>query len=507
MKREMNEGDRVVYRFEEARALEPIPGLSLTQTLLGLAALAISVAGLLLGVALIGLAIGAGLVVAGFLRPFRRPGLEGVALLDGGRVGAAYGAAALRGRTRWRRARGGPTLRSNDTASGCVPLPERVGRFRLISPPGGVDGLGVLVDEAARAASVTLRVRLSGSMLADDAQAQAEQDAWGRLLGSFARDHEPVRRVSWLSVSTPARLDEIARDLDERATDEFADVLAAYHVAAAAPATAASEQVLLLSIQLCLKRRAKLLKKMDTTSAGGPDEAVWRLMHEEGRLVVQTAQSLGIRVDGGLSARALGALIRRSVDPASSEMQALGRAHGHAEGVPVESAGPLVVQERLDRARTDSVWQRTFWVERFPQREVTGAFLTELLAEPGLERRIAWVGEPVPPSRAIQQASRRAAAREFANSAKEQKGFRVDARERNAKERAGEQEQEVAAGHAAYTFAAYVTVCARSEDELDAATTRMLGAGARSFLSLRLLAGEQQEALAYTLPGTCRGLA
>jgi hypothetical protein len=84
-------------------------------------------------------------------------------------------------------------------------------------------------------------------------------------------------------------------------------------------------------------------------------------------------------------------------------------------------------------------------------------------------------------------------------------GFVETARTRRVSEAAVQREDELADGHAAVRFAGYVTVSARSEEELERHCSEVEHAAQMARLEPLRLYGQQEEAFSYTLP-LCRGL-
>jgi hypothetical protein len=84
-------------------------------------------------------------------------------------------------------------------------------------------------------------------------------------------------------------------------------------------------------------------------------------------------------------------------------------------------------------------------------------------------------------------------------------GFRETARRRRVSEAAVQREEELAEGHAAVRFAGYVTVSARSPEELERNCSEIEHAAQMARLELLRLYGQQEEAFTYTMP-LCRGL-
>ncbi len=167
----------------------------------------------------------------------------------------------------------------------------------------------------------------------------------------------------------------------------------------------------------------------------------------------------------------------------------------------------MALEEEWAAVRTDSAWHATFWISRWPLRDVGCLFLAPLLNRTLAHRSVALVAEPIPPSRAHRAAEREVVREEGDQTTRERHGFLQTARHRRRHEAALERERELADGHALLRFAGYVTVTAAARDELEAACAEVVQAAQHSNLELRRLVGEQTDALACTLPGLCRGLA
>ena len=84
-------------------------------------------------------------------------------------------------------------------------------------------------------------------------------------------------------------------------------------------------------------------------------------------------------------------------------------------------------------------------------------------------------------------------------------GFMETARRRRVADATTRREEELADGHAAVRFAGYVTVSARSDEELEHHCSEVEHAAQMARLELLRLYGQQEEAFTYTLP-LCRGL-
>ena len=148
-----------------------------------------------------------------------------------------------------------------------------------------------------------------------------------------------------------------------------------------------------------------------------------------------------------------------------------------------------------------------FWVARWPLRDVDGLFLAPLLTRGGAQRTVSLVCEPIAPSRAYREAEAAVVGQEGDAQSRARQGFLETARQRRRSQAARERETELADGHAMCRYSGYVTVHATNPAELEAACADVAQHAQQSHLELRRLNGQHLAALAYAVPGSCRGLA
>jgi len=150
--------------------------------------------------------------------------------------------------------------------------------------------------------------------------------------------------------------------------------------------------------------------------------------------------------------------------------------------------------------QTDGLWHATFWIAEWPRHEVGSDFLLPLLASSGDRRAVSVVMAPVPPLRAVRTAEHARTSGVADAELRRQHGFALTARVRREQEAVVRREHELADGHGAYRFSAYITVSAPGPGELDRACRRTEHAAALAGLDLRRLYGTQAEAFCCTLP-------
>ena len=257
-------------------------------------------------------------------------------------------------------------------------------------------------------------------------------------------------------------------------------------------------------MQLGLRARRRELRSLERSDLSR-DDAAGKLVCEELRLVAAALTECGCRVAGALQPGLLGEAIRSGVDPATPERVARILAASGRAGVAA-SAGPGVLEEAWASVRSEAGFARTLWAAGLPVSCAAG-FLAPLAAAAGGSRSVALVIEPLAPRRATRLAQGAVLDAEAEQARREQRGMLETALARRRRQAARQSEADLAAGHALCRVALYVSVHAGTLAGLDEQTALAEHDAARAGIELRVLAGEQAAALAFTLPGLAGGLA
>jgi hypothetical protein len=122
-----------------------------------------------------------------------------------------------------------------------------------------------------------------------------------------------------------------------------------------------------------------------------------------------------------------------------------------------------------------------------------------------MARVVAVTIEPISPLKAIREVEASRTSDLADHELRGRMGFIETARRRRIAEATARREEELADGHAAVRFSGFVTVSARSLEELDHNCAEIEHAAQMARLELLRLYGQQEEAFSYTLP-LCRGL-
>jgi hypothetical protein len=213
-----------------------------------------------------------------------------------------------------------------------------------------------------------------------------------------------------------------------------------------------------------------------------------------------------VQVVGALRPGMLASTIRIAVDPWSRPgLARLAAADPDRDGIDEGAAWPVGAETSWATYRTDGAVHTTYWIASWPRTEVGAAFLSPLLLNAQMARVVAVTIEPISPLRAIREVESARTSDMADSELRGRMGFIETARRRRMAEATARREEELADGHAAVRFAGYVTVSARSGEELDRQCADIEHAAQMARLELLRLYGQQEEAFTYTLP-LCRGL-
>jgi hypothetical protein len=385
------------------------------------------------------------------------------------------------------------------TKTGEGSLPDELAGLRILEVPYGSDLVGVLHDRAAGTYTAAVAVRAGAFGLLDGGEQERKLDGWGSVLASLARDGSPVRRLQWIERTLPAQGDELAGYLQaerDRAVPLNSGLVASYIELLESAAPATQEHEILLALQIDERQGARELRRL-----GGGEKAACELVLREAENLGERLSIAEVTVFGLLRPRRYAETIRDAFDPFGRQGRARA-ALGDATrtGVDPTLMGPLADETRWSTYRTDSAWHATYWIASWPRSDVGPAFLTPLLMQTTALRTVSVCIEPVAHSTAIRRAEAARTAEVADELQRERQGFMTTARIRRRQQAAAGREEELADGHAEMRFAGFVTVSARSAEELERTATEVEHAAALARLELQRLYGEQDAGFTFSLP-------
>jgi hypothetical protein len=241
---------------------------------------------------------------------------------------------------------------------------------------------------------------------------------------------------------------------------------------------------------------------------GGGDEGLAAVTVRHLEALAYKLAAGDILVEGMLSARQVGQVLREHVDPAERAEQATIAAEGSVGLAGVDPSTPwtLAADEEFGRHRTDGAWHATFWVKEWPRRASRIDFLAPLLLRTGsVTRTVSVVMSPVDHVTALRSAEAAATSDESDEALRSRFGIRTSGRRRREAHAATRREEELLDGYDDVRFSGYVTVTAPTPEALEEAARDVAAQARAARLSLVRLVGQQAEAFWYTAP-LCRGL-
>jgi hypothetical protein len=449
------------------------------------------------------LVIGLGCLVAGLSAGFGGAAIGMLALAGsaavvfvplGGRtaeqwalVAAAFGLQRLTGQHAYRR----PLVADAGAA-----LPGPLNALRILTVPVADDSHVAVVKDATRGTyTAVAAVRGSTFALLEADEQDRRVSAWGRLLAELAREGSPVGRVQWVERTMPDSGDALARFWAEAGGHGGRAAAASYRqlIATAGPATQRHETYFAVAIDARRARRA-------IRQAGGGDEGACAVLLRELAAIQDRLAQASLEVVGWLPPRALAQVLRTAYEPGAGAH--LDRRHGCGRGAGVDPAlaGPMAAEYIWGSYRSDDGWHATYWVHEWPRMEVGADFLVPLLLHTTCRRTVALIAEPVSTRQAVRQVSAAKTAELANQTMRDRVGQVTSERHRAEAAEVARREAELVVGHAEFRFTAFITVTATSPAGLEEACGQVEHAAHQSYLEIRRLYGQQDQAFTYTLP-------
>lgn len=483
------EREERVYRFDPADTSGVFLGLGLMQCGLIGGGLVVSVTALTQGVPLLQAAVPA---LGGVAVSFARFG--GYALWQwlpvlGGWLWMRFG----RGR-RWL----APLPLVPDANGAATPLPPCLAGVSIVDVPWrGRQRLGAVRDDEQH--TLTAAVRVAGPQFVVQSRADQERllAGWGDILNQFAVDRGPVTHLAWSDMAAPSGLEQHRTWLAGVESGEaHPEAEASYdELLAGATGTATAHDVLVTMTvsrdRLGQRRGAKV----------DPELQLARVLASSMEALLRGARSAGLSATDPLTAPELQRVLRTRFDPAAARPSVAGGRLVERLGlVTAANAGPMAVESSWRHVRVDGAFHRTYQVACWPRLPVAPAWLEPFLAGSGVTRTMTVVFCPVSAYQSRRRIERDLVKLESDAATKEDKGRRVDARHRRATQSLLDREQELVAGFAEMGYAALVSVCARTEEELEEHAEIVEQLAREAGMELRCLDARQDLAWAAALP-------
>jgi hypothetical protein len=348
----------------------------------------------------------------------------------------------------------------------------------LCELPASPGPIGALVDERAGTAAALLRVRGGSFCLLDDDDKERKLGAWAAVLESVSSHRSSLVRLQWCQRALPG--DSLSQLGHLRRVGDIDSPGFAGHVALLERVGAKSwrhETLLLVAVRCRARARGRHGRLSDEAA-----EAV----RNEVRTLRAQMRNVGLVCEGVLdqagAAVALGAFLVPGLDR-----------------FPCAHPWPLALEEHWADVQADGSWHRTYWVAEWPRSSVGPDFLSPLLIGTG-RRSFSVVMAPVPPERAERDAQSSRTAQVADAQLRAQGGFLETARQRRQAEALEGREERLVDGRGVFKLSGYFTVSGSDKASLEAACSDLERAAGAAKVCLRLLYGQQKEALTWALP-------
>ena len=366
--------------------------------------------------------------------------------------------------------------------------------FSEVAAPGR-GPVAVIADAASGTLTAVVAVRGRSFTLLDEGDKERRLASWSHVLAGLSREGGAVRSLQWVERTVPGDSEALVRHLDRtRVLPPTNPAVCSYQELVATAGPLGQDHECFAALTVRPPRRRGSATRSD-------------ILMRELRLLEGQLRSAEVDLDHPLSGRELGAVLRTAFDPwARAGIRRRAVRHPDLPGPWPEAAWPCSTDEGWASWKTDDLWHTTFWVAEWPRAEVGPDFMSGLLLHAGAQRSVAVVMAPLTPSAGIREAEAARTAQAADDQLRAKAGFLATARRRREAEGIVRREAELSDGHAAYRFSGYVTVTARSPDELEAASGEVIQAAHQSRMELRRLYGVQDLAFTWTAP-LGRGLA
>ena len=346
--------------------------------------------------------------------------------------------------------------------------------------------------------TLTAAVRVAGPQFVLQSRADQERllGGWGDILNQFAVERGAVTHLCWSDLAAPSGLEQHGAWLEGvDAGTAHPEAAASYRDLLGGATASATAHDVIITLTVARDRLGRGRSEADA------DGHLARVLASSVEALLRGARSAGLTAGDPLSAADIQRALRTRLDPLATRPRVGGARLVERLGlVTAANAGPMAMEVAWRHVRVDAAYHRSFHVACWPRLPVAPAWLEPFLAGSGVTRTMTVIFSPVPAHQSRRRIERDLVKLESDAATKEDKGRRIDARHRRATQSLLDREQELVAGFAEMGYAALVTVCARSEDELEEHSEVVEQLAREAGMELRCLDARQDLAWSTALP-------
>ncbi len=449
--------------------------------------------------------------------PLRIAGLVGFPLLAFAAVFLPY-----RGRTfyRWfeinrsyrRTLRRGAVYRSAAPEAGTrldgreveIGPPPGIGQVNWLAAPFGPDEIAVLLHLDRRTVTAAIEIEGPGVGLRDSEDQEALVERFGTLLKHVANGDGFVTRLQMLARTLPADPDAHAKDVAQRGDDNSPAWLRGSYDQLQSMVSTSSEQhrAYLVACMHYTRDLSAEANAMAKATGHSRDEGLAIVMARELNDICARLTEADIRVRQPLGQARLASLLHSMYDPDHpiDHIQAMTRRN--AWPAELDATQPTYLQAKTRESTTRAPWcHATAWVKEWPLTPVGVNFLAPLLVHtPDVIRTVAVTMDLEPTDVAIERMLTEKTNDDAEASRAAKMNRVVDPRDVAHHTRVDQRGEDLAAGAAGVNLVGYITVSARSPEELARDKRTIRASAGKSYLKLEWCDREHHRAFVNTLP-------
>lgn len=354
----------------------------------------------------------------------------------------------------------------------------------------------VMIHDPHRATlTAVLEVTHPSFLLLDPGEQQRRVGGWGRVLSTVCRSGR-IARLQVLERTVPDTGSGLEQWWAAHGINDGSWVARTYSELIERAGPAAERHITTVSLSLDMRAARRAIR-----TAGGGMRGAATVLGAEMRTLTTALRSADLVAGGWCDPGRLAVLLRSAYDPAIAstlERSSLGR--------ELAAAGPVAVEETWDRLRSDSAFHAVLWISEWPRSQVYPGFLAPLLLSSGVRRAFSLLCDPLRADVAARDIRRKKTGYLSDATQRARIGQIQDAEQSAEYRDVLQQEADLIAGHGLLRYLGLIAISATTADELDAAVSAVEQAAIQASCETRLLVGQQAQAFAAAALPLCRGL-
>ena len=382
--------------------------------------------------------------------------------------------------------------------------PPGIGQVNWMAAPFGPDEIAVLLHLDRRTVTAAIEIEGPGVGLRDSEDQEALVERFGTLLKHVANGDGFVTRLQMLARTLPADPDAHAKDVTQRGDGNSPAWLRGSYDQLQSMVSTSSEQhrAYLVACMHYTRDLAAEANAMAKATGHSKDEGLAIVMARELNDICARLTEADIRVRQPLGQARLASLLHSMYDPDHpiDHIQAMTRRN--AWPAELDATEPTYLQAKTRESTTRAPWcHATAWVKEWPLTPVGVNFLAPLLVHtPDVIRTVAVTMDLEPTDVAIERMLTEKTNDDAEASRAAKMNRVVDPRDVAHHTRVDQRGEDLAAGAAGVNLVGYITVSARSPEELARDKRTIRASAGKSYLKLEWCDREHHRAFVNTLP-------